>query len=49
VPGEIDELLDRGLPPAYDADLYQRKCDAVDRHVLDADAGPGRGIDATAG
>ncbi len=45
----IEALLDRGLPPAYDADLFARKCDAVYRHVFDAYAGPGRSIDATAG
>lgn len=45
----IEELLDQGLPPVYDADLFARKCDAVYRLVFDADAGPGRSLDATAG
>jgi type I restriction enzyme R subunit len=45
----IEDVLDRGLPPVYDAGLYQGKCDAVYQHVFDAYAGPGRNIYATTG
>ena len=45
----IEALLDRGLPPVYDADRFTRKCDAVYQHVFDAYAGPGRSIDAATG
>jgi len=35
----IEALLDRGLPPVCDADLFTRQCDAVYRHVFDAASG----------
>ncbi len=40
----IEEALDRGLPPAYDADLFRAKCDAVYQHVFESYAGAGRSI-----
>ena len=43
----IEEALDRGLPPAYDADLYRAKCDAVYQHVFESYAGAGRSIYGT--
>jgi type I restriction enzyme R subunit len=45
----IEDVLDRGLPPVYDADRYQRKCDAVYQHVFDAYTGSGRSIHTTGG
>jgi type I restriction enzyme R subunit len=43
----IEEVLDR-LPPTYDAEAYQRKCDLVYQHVYDSYYGPGRSVYAGA-
>ncbi|PJE33760.1 Type I restriction enzyme EcoR124II R protein [Pseudooceanicola marinus] len=32
----IEVTLDRGLPDAYDEDLFNRKCDTLYRHIFDA-------------
>lgn len=40
----IEEVLDKGLPSAFSADLYRQKCDLVYQHVYDSYIGPGRNI-----
>ena len=39
----IEELLDQ-LPPAYDPEVYGRKCTALYQHVYDAYAGAGQSV-----
>ena len=38
----------RNLPPAYAADIYQRKCELAYQHVYDAYFGEGQSIYAAA-
>jgi type I restriction enzyme R subunit len=40
----IEEQLDTLLPPAYDADLFQQKCDLVYQHIFDNYQGDGQSI-----
>ncbi len=41
---EIEKELDGGLPPAYDASLFQQKADAVFAHVFDSYWDDGRSV-----
>lgn len=41
---EIEKELDVGLPPAYDASLFQQKADAVFAHVFDSYWDDGRSV-----
>ncbi len=40
----IEKTLDKQLPPAYDANLYEQKCDLVYTHVYEKYYGAGRSI-----
>lgn len=44
----IEVTLDRGLPEAYDEDLFNRKCDTLYRHIFDAYQSGREGIYAAA-
>ncbi|MBZ5562260.1 MAG: type I restriction endonuclease subunit R [Acidobacteriia bacterium] len=44
----IEKVLEDELPPAYSAELYQRKCDAVYQHVYDSYYGENRSVYAMA-
>ena len=45
----IEDLLDRGLPPAYDKPLYEAKCSALFEHVYESYPEPGSGVYASTG
>lgn len=45
---EIEKELDRGLPPSYDASLFQQKAAAVFAHILDSYWDDGRSIYSSA-
>ena len=45
---EIEKELDEGLPPSYDAGLFQEKADAVFAHVFDSYWDDGRSVYSTA-
>ena len=40
----IDDVLDKGLPPAFMPDLYRHKCDLVYQHVYEAYFGGGKSV-----
>jgi type I restriction enzyme R subunit len=44
----IEKVLEDELPPAYSAELYQQKCDAVYQHVYDSYYGENRSLYAVA-
>lgn len=44
----IELVLDKGLPEAYDEDIYATKCDAAYRHVFDCYYGAGENLYAMA-
>ncbi len=44
----VENVLDQGLPGAYDQPLYQDKCDRVYQHVYDSYYGEGRSVYAQA-
>jgi type I restriction enzyme R subunit len=43
----IQDLLDERLPPSYDTELYNQKCDDVYSHIYDSYGGAGQSIYAT--
>ena len=44
----IEAVLDKGLPEAYDKDVYIAKCANIYRHVFDASYGDGESLYAAA-